>query len=177
MPRRKNDAYYTPEWATDELLRNVRIDPNSSILEPCSGEGNISSVLLQQFLRVSTNDIDESVNAGYHVDYLSAPEGWFPKYDWVITNPPFSKAFEFLKKAMPETKVGVALLLRLSFLEPTYDRGDYLSLFPPNYVIVLPRISFTGNGKTDSVTTAWMVWKHWDTEHRIIVVPKENKHV
>ena len=172
MPRRKNDTYYTPELATRSLLGIVSINSYNSVLEPCSGTGGISNVLTDRFTRVSTNDIDDSVDAGIHVDYLSVPVGWFPKYDWVITNPPFSLAIDFLKKAREETRVGVAMLLRLSFLEPTRDRGYYLSNNQPNHVIVLPRISFTGDSKTDSVTTAWMVWIHGESKQRITIVSK-----
>jgi hypothetical protein len=50
------------------------------------------------------------------------------------------------------------LLLRLSFLEPTFERQDLLIDNPPDAMIVLPRYSFTGDGKSDSVTCAWMVW-------------------
>lgn len=58
----------------------------------------------------------------------------------------------------PAAIVGVAMLLRLSYLEPTKDRGHWLNDHPPTQMIVLPRISFTGDGKTDSVTCAWMIW-------------------
>lgn len=165
--RRKNDAYYTPSWAVDELLNHVSI--SCTVLEPCSGDGAISNRLIEHGLSVDTNDINPSVDASTHLDYLSSA---FSKRDWIVTNPPFSDAFEFLKLSLNGSYVGVAMLLRLSFLEPTYDRGEFLSKVPPNYVIVLPRISFTGDGKTDSVTTAWMVWVHGMKEQRVIIVPK-----
>ena len=49
------------------------------------------------------------------------------------------------------------------------DRGAWLNEHPPTTLIVLPRISFTGNGKTDSVTCAWMVWEKNAITQRIIV--------
>ena len=52
----------------------------------------------------------------------------------------------------------MAFLLRLSFLEPTLTRREFLRANPPKRVIVLPRISFTGDGRTDSVTCAWLIW-------------------
>jgi hypothetical protein len=71
--------------------------------------------------------------------------------------------------------IGVVLLLRLSFLEPTDQRGDWLAENPPDMQIVLPRWSYKENGKTDSVTTAWMVWLRNNSvrfEKPILIVPK-----
>jgi hypothetical protein len=38
-------------------------------------------------------------------------------------------------------------------------------------MLILPRISFTGDGKTDSVTVAWVIWDK-SGESWIKVVPK-----
>lgn len=77
--------------------------------------------------------------------------------DWIITNPPFNKAFSILTMALSRCE-NVAMILRLSFLEPTKTRGIFLSITPPSGLIILPRMSFTEDGKTDSVTCAWMIW-------------------
>lgn len=83
----------------------------------------------------------------------------FPPVDWVVTNPPFAAAMPILQYAVAHARVGVALYLRLSFLEPTRACGPWLEAHPPTRVLVLPRHSFSGDGKTDSVTGAWMVWR------------------
>lgn len=167
--RRKNDAYYTPTWATEALLKKnyINIHPVEQVFEPCVGDGAISEVLQKHVEKpVLTNDIDFGVSAHYHSD-AADPEFWISipdkhgndiSVDWVITNPPFSVAFPIVKNAYSKAKVGCAFLLRLSFLEPTYDRGEWLDRHPPQRLLVLPRISFTGDGKTDSVTCAWMIW-------------------
>ena len=81
--------------------------------------------------------------------------------DWVITNPPFNLAYPMLLKSLLNVRVGVAFLLRLSFVEPTNERGDWLEKNPPTGRITLPRYSFTGDGRSDSVTAEWMIWyKH-----------------
>jgi hypothetical protein len=38
-------------------------------------------------------------------------------------------------------------------------------------LIVLPRISFTGNGKTDSVTCGWFIWIKDDSIKKLIDKP------
>lgn len=167
--RRKHDAYYTPGWAVDRLLDAINIDHRASILEPCCGGCAISDRLSQRVLSpILTNDIDPACRAMTHYDYLTRPFS----SQWTVTNPPFSLAFQFLLKALRESSIGVAMLLRLSFLEPTEVRGEWLAHNPPNLTLVTPRISFTGDGKCDNVTTAWFVWKHGDTDQRTIIIPK-----
>jgi hypothetical protein len=158
--RRANDFYPTPSWAERELDRRVPIV--GAVAEPCVGAGD----LIRHRTDVAwTNDIDDAKPATHHMDARS-PNAWalFPPCDWVITNPPFNHALAILDSALDRARVGVAFLLRLSFLEPTTGtarhagRADWLAAHPPCRLIVLPRISFTGDGNTDSVTCAWMVW-------------------
>lgn len=164
--RRKNDFYPTPEWATQTLLDRYEMK-GTSAFECCVGDGSISRVLEQRFSDcVWTNDI---VTAGvifqhYTLD-AADPKNWQEHwagqmgFGWVITNPPFNRAAEIVPLAYRYAGIGIAMLLRLSFLEPVEDRGSWLNDHPPTSMIVLPRISFTGNGKTDSVTCAWMIWE------------------
>lgn len=90
----------------------------------------------------------------------------FTRPDWVITNPPFTSAPQILPLALEHCFVGVAFLMRLSYLEPAGNRGDWLQTYSDQmrHLIVFgqPRPSFTGNGRHDSCTVAWMVWqKNW----------------
>ncbi len=165
--RRVLDAYYTPEHLIEPLLEHVK--PHGRMLEPCCGDGSISRLLeLIPRTAVLTNDIDLKVSADTHYDASDASY-WMrlsksTHLDWVITNPPFSKAKEILEHSLRYAD-NVALLLRLSFLEPTFERQDLLSECPPDAMIVLPRYSFTGDGKSDSVTCAWMIWSDMELPH------------
>ena len=160
--RHKNDFYPTPSWATRMLMHQMDIPVNERILEPCNGRGAISSILRETgFRTVFTNDIDIGFGADSHLDAVVAIRA--DKPDWTITNPPFNDAFRILTAAYEHSQYGVCFLLRLSFLEPTYDRQNFLMAHPPTQLIVLPRISFTGDGKTDSVTAAWMIWEKFKT--------------
>jgi hypothetical protein len=178
--RRANDFYPTPSWAERELDRRVPIA--GTIAEPCVGDGD----LIRHRSDIAwTNDIDLERPATYHLDARS-PCAWetFPPCDWVVTNPPFGDALCILSHAVKHARVGVAFLLRLSFLEPTAGttrhagRADWLVANPPDRLIVLPRISFTGDGSTDSVTCAWMVWSRGGWLSRgIESVPRAPSHV
>ncbi len=171
--RREHDFYPTPAWATHELLKHVAVE--GTVLEPCVGAGDISSVLFDAdgVLDVMTNDLDRAhINAAWHED-ATDPWWWsrIPNgFDWVVTNPPFSHAHQILPLAMKFARTGVAMLLRLSYLEPCEGRGAWLAANPPTSLIVLPRISFTGDGKSDSVTCAWFVWDKLACGQRLMVV-------
>lgn len=167
MPRRENDFYPTPARATEVLLEYVPELAYRSIagfFEPCAGDGAIARVLEEA---CKTTKVGEVVAAD--IDAAQT----YPKYlcdartvkvlrrlkrhYTVITNPPFNQAHEIVSNFVDQ-KLVCAFLLRLSFLEPTEKRGPWLAEHPPDRVIVLPRISFTGDSKTDSVTCAWMCW-------------------
>lgn len=170
------DFYETPPWATRLLIEAVRqgtdedFEWKGDALEPCSGNGAIARVLGSSGLRVLTNDIDPRRQTDLHLDarepelYRAAAAALYgrsalrTRLDWVVTNPPFSVAFPILRQSLAHARIGVAFLLRLSFLEPTRERGWLLDERPPDFLLVLPRISFDGDGNTDSVTYAWFVW-------------------
>lgn len=172
MARRKNDFYPTPSSVTEELLKHVQV--KGTVLEICSGAEDISKVLRANNLTTYTNDIALYTHAQSHFDAASDQLYLYHKdADWVVTNPPFNQAIGIVKKAV-EKVPNVAMLLRISFLEPTYDRQDWLHENPPNKVIYLPRISFTGDGKTDSVTHFWCVWDQ-SGENFIRVAKKKKK--
>jgi hypothetical protein len=176
--RRANDFYPTPEWATLELLKHVSI--RGTVFECCVGDGAIARPLATDRSFVYTGDIDPQWNPQVLGD-ANDREFWesasrlieadmdIPGIDWIVTNPPFNEASTIVPIAYNRAEKGIAMLLRLSFLEPVEARGAWLTEHPPTCLIILPRISFTGDGKTDSVTCAWMVWDKAATQQRIIV--------
>lgn len=174
MARRPNDFYPTPEWATVELLNHVEI--RGSVLECCAGGNDITRALHSPngARLLWTNDYDVNLHHTSHFD-ATDKRGWmmfrgeYGDMEWVVTNPPFSTAPWIVPLAYDFASVGICMLLRLSFLEPVENRGAWLNQHPPTTLIVLPRISFTGDGKTDNVTCAWMVWDKRVTTQRIIV--------
>ena len=166
--RLTNDAYYTPDWVTDRLLNNIIIPSHHRILEPCCGNNSMLDRIHQ---RTGNPVIGTDITNGSFFD--ATTKGYWKRYDdfdWIITNPPFSQAPQILHHALVHANVGVAFLLRLTFLEPcatgktarfgVLTQGeDHL-----RYVIPLnPRPRFRKDVKaTDSVTSAWFIWlKHF----------------
>lgn len=162
------DRYYTPSWLIDGLLADLpftreRLTDFSSVLEPCVGQGAIAEPLRRIGAEVVTNDLDPNVEADHHLD-ISLASSWaqLPRTDWVISNIPFGLAQEIVPYAVEASRLGTIMLLRLSYLEPTKKRRQWLRDNPPDAVRIGSRPSFTGDGKADSVTSAWMFWLHDD---------------
>lgn len=145
-----SEYYPTGKRLVDVLLENIKLE--GRVFECCSGSGHISKYLNNPI----TNDL--FMPAQYKENAAKFPIWERIKPDWTVTNPPFSQAIDIIPFAIYYSILGAAFLLRLSFLEPTKSRAPFLIRHPPNKLIVLPRYSFSGDGKTDSVTCAWMIW-------------------
>ena len=164
-PKDSPDDFPTPPWATRALLRHVIRDPNLSrltCLEPACGRGYMSRPLLEEFQRVDSADLHD-YGFGEVRDFLTYPY-LAGSHDWVITNPPFKLAQEFIEKAMAVAKCGVAILARTVFLESV---GRYEALFsnnPPTYFAQfterVPMVKGRVDRKASTATGyAWFVWK------------------
>jgi len=198
MARIEGDKYYTPDWMTKVLLKYHSIDPTKfekvngiytrkkyEIFDPCAGDHAIGRVLEEKLGRkVIHNDPDEkAADQDYNYD-MTSHEHWEQMVNnheigWVITNPPWTPSIcePIVEFANSVAKIGVAMLLRLSYLEPTKTRGRWLSECPPTALIVMPRFSFRGRG-SDTMTAAWFIWrtdKKDQTPTSIVIADKDAK--
>ena len=159
MSRIARDFYPTEAWITDALIESYgRQHIKGNILECAAGQRHMSD-RLKPLGNVFTTDIawdskDDATTARYWNDW---------HVDWVVTNPPFGVASEILSHAWDTANVGVAMLLRLTFAEPTNNRHDLLHQLSDHQVLYMPigpRPSFRSDKKGgDSVTVAWFVWR------------------
>lgn len=163
MARRNLDAYYSPSSVAQWLLENQQVGINlgDTILECAVGDGAIAKPLCAAGHHVWTNDIDENVEAAYHDDITKWNE--LPTvscFDWIITNPPFNVLNQALPLMWRNCNKGMALFVRKSITEPTFARQDWLQEHEQHLaqIIFCPRVSFTGNGKTDQVACDWYIW-------------------
>lgn len=175
------EFYETPETFTrylvDAMFRRYArpmkaggVSPDSFgvVCEPCAGSGAISRVIGWRSHVVVENDLDPrwalprldaSVAASWPL--------WAPpcKVDWVITNPPFSKALEIAECALAHVTCGVAMHVRASMHEvlKTGPRRTWMATHPPAGILWLPRFAYqrsktTGAWTTDSVCACWTIW-------------------
>jgi hypothetical protein len=163
------DDFPTPPWATRALCRYViKPAPGESVLEPACGRGYMAAALKEFFPKVMSADI---FNYGYSSrieDFLQSnhrPQS----YDWVITNPPFNLAEQFIDKAIPIARRGVAILTRLNFLD---TQGRFIRLFdicPPDIIAQfadrVPMVVGRLDRKASTATAyCWLIWTHHHSE-------------
>lgn len=172
------DDFPTPPWATRALLEHVigtdGLD-QLSCLEPACGAGHMAKVLDEYFKEVRCADAYDYGFAAIR-DFLSYPYET-NAVDWVITNPPFRLAEEFVQRSFDVARRGVAMLVRTVFLESV---GRYNRLFlndPPSkfaqFVERVPMVRGRLDGKATTATGyAWLVWEHHARDHcRVVWIP------
>jgi hypothetical protein len=83
------------------------------------------------------------------------------KYDVVVTNPPFNLAREIIEKALDDVKDNgfVIMLLRLNFFGGKLRKDMWDKQMPKYAFVHHRRMSFTDDGKTDSIEYCHMVWQ------------------
>lgn len=112
-PRRKGDFYATPDWCTEVLLRHFT--PAGTIWEPACGEGHMSRVIERKgYFVFSTTLYDQGCGHERDWDFFERKQPPPGVYS-IITNPPYSRADEFVEHAlgmMKERGGAVAMLLR-----------------------------------------------------------------
>ena len=99
-------------------------------------------------------------------DFLTSSPREDGEFDWVITNPPFKLAEEFVVEGLRVARVGVAVLVRTVFLE---SGGRYERLFrdrPPTafaqFVERVPMVQGRLDREAGTATSyGWMVWHKW----------------
>lgn len=178
LERVANDYYPTP----DELFQALvdRVDFKGQVLDPCCAHGTLTKF----FYGCITNEPypTEDFEPDYQCD-ASQVAFWEAVdadggFDWMITNPPYDieVLMDIIQNAFEHARVGIAVLLRLSFLEPCSDRAVWLQenrdhlvhVFPVN-----PRPAFRKdtNG-SDQIAPAWYVFnKTWSWEESGIPCP------
>lgn len=160
------DDFPTPPWATRALCKYVIapwFDSAASVWEPACNRGHMAKPLQEYFGTVYATDILDYGWGGQQeiCDFLYP--GVERQCDWIITNPPFRLAEQFIAKARDVAKVGCAVIVRSAFLESV---GRYNNLFrdnPPTIVaqfterVVILKGRLDGEGSS-ATAYSWLVW-------------------
>lgn len=157
---RSLDFFPTPPWASRagaELIR--RLDPHARIVrEPAAGMGHMADALAEVFPEVLASDVHD-YGRGYPIEDWCADEP-YEVFDWVVTNPPFSKAAEFARLGLQRATRGVALLCRLAFVETSgrYELMRTMQVFAP-FAERVPMVLGRWDPKIGTATAhAWFIW-------------------
>ena len=155
--RRKSDFYETPYTLTRKFLDVEYFNKNSTVCEPACGGGAITRVLKEHWEDDKVTAYDQETNFLWETG----------EYDYIVTNPPFSIAFEFIQRAKLVAKSKFALLLPLSYLhgKKRFDEVYSDRTYGLEKVYVFTRYPMLGealreDGKynTGMMVYAWYVW-------------------
>lgn len=165
------EFYETPAVFTRWLLHELEargVGVCGRLMEPCVGLGAITSAVQEwrPTVEIWTNDLDLRRPAACHKP-AERPETWasWPRFDAVVTNPPFGLALPIAAQAIAHADT-VAIHVRGTIHEPLKTPGlgrSFLREHPPNLCLWLPRFPYrrsrtTGKWATDSVACCWLVW-------------------
>jgi type I restriction-modification system DNA methylase subunit len=157
--RREYDFYETPTWATELIIKEIVFPNDPSVLEPCCGSGAIVKVIED---RANATVVQFDIRDGEEFDFLNMEFGC--RFDFSITNPPYSLAREFVEHSLRLANCTV-MLLRLNFLASS-KRKEFWQKHPPTAIHVLTkRPSFTGKG-SDATDYGWFVWDYTGRQKR-----------
>lgn len=193
------DDFPTPPWATRALIHHVLpylIDgsapkfANSTAWEPAANRGIMSEVLKEYFGSVVATDVHDY---GKALDFVGSFVGngsdvarwpytlpYVAKPDWIITNPPFRLGEEFVRRAVIEAQIGVAMLARTTFIEsasryPIFTGGGFACFAPFAGRVAMVKDRWDPTAST-ATSYAWFVWKR---DHRgsarFMLIPPDAK--
>jgi len=155
--RRKSDFYETPYSITRKFLNIEEFDYDLTICEPACGAGAIVKVLKENTDNIVAYDIEKN--------FLTETE----QYDYIITNPPFSIAQEFILKSKQVARKKFAFLLPLSYLhgkkryDEIYSDRNYglkkVYVFT-RYPMLGDKLREDGKYNTGMMVYAWFVWEN-----------------
>jgi hypothetical protein len=164
------DYYPTPPWATRALclrLKNKFPIARQSVWEPACGAGHMAKPLGEFFKTVRATDLHDysakfpACEPG--LDFLLNWPGDEITADWIITNPPFVLAEDFLELALDRARIGVAFFVKVQFLEGTKRFRRIFSRRPPAAVFQfserVPLVSSRLDPQADTNQSyVWIVW-------------------
>lgn len=157
--RKPSDFYETPYSITGRFITAEKFDKDKSILEPASGHGAIVKVLKKhKYKNIKFYDL---LNGK---DFLEETK----TFNYIITNPPFSIAYEFINKCKELATDKFALLLPLSYLhgKKRFDNIYSDNKYKLKTVYVFTRYPMLGDAlrsdgryRTGMMVYAWYVWE------------------
>lgn len=125
------DDFPTPPWATRALCEALKAQGHELdgqyVWEPACNRGHMARPLGEYFAGFSATDVhyygwdEQDGVCDFLVDWGDTPD-----VDWVITNPPYRLAADFIRQGLKVARRGVAVFVRTAFVE---GQGRYEALF------------------------------------------------
>lgn len=170
--RKPADLYPTPVDGTESLIPALKAmkrpdgQPIKRIWEPACGDGRLARVLEWHGFEVIATDLREYPGYGYGgLDFLCEHPvtkwGWdIQDIDAIVTNPPFSLAEEFIRRALTFTP-NVAMLLKQTYWNVGgRSAGLWLDHMPDLELKLTWRLAFLAKerGNSPLMDCMWNIW-------------------
>jgi hypothetical protein len=163
-PHDSFDHFPTPPWATRALCEHVIGLAGHLVWEPACGTGIMSSPLSEYALAVASSDVHEYGWGHIQHDFLLPflPDG-IGATEWIVTNPPFRLAVDFVERGLNIASHGVAVLVRSVWAEGCDRYHRLFSTRPPTVIAQfaerVPMTKGRWDPEADAATSyAWFVW-------------------
>lgn len=172
--RVEHDFYPTPPEATHALVdfleeKDLATPGVERVWEPAAGDGHLAEVLRDRGYETAVTDIRPTDYVGKEYgqrDFLEITE-WMPGADYLITNPPFNLALQFITHALSFRPPLVAMLLKCTYWH-TQTRSQWFhqkhietgDLIRPDWVLPIGwRLAFQPErGSAPVMDCSWFVW-------------------
>lgn len=162
-----DEWFVEPRWCVEALADAEPFE--GTVYDPAVGSGTIPQVFKDRgHATLASDTVDRGYPLDWQTDFLHLKVGqYFDIYtraDNIITNPPFSLAEEFAKRAITLAGSKVALLVSLTFLE-SQRRQPFFEQSHPRRVWVCSRRPSMPPGGSDLPARGgkrpycWMVWE------------------
>ena len=181
------DDFPTPPWAVRALMEYVilpKLRPGRLAVdgpwlsgremmqaegvawEPACNRGYMARPLAEYFGRVVATDVHDYGWSGQQrvLDFLYPGEPRPADLSWIVTNPPFRLAAQFVHRALAlDPDYGVAVLVRTSFLEGGERWRTLFQPHPPSivaqFVERVPMVKGRHDPRASTATSyCWLVW-------------------
>lgn len=130
-PKGGNDRVYTPPWLAKAIVQHF--NPTGSSCDPCFGGGAFVNALdATECTEVIGFEIDKGMD---FLEYSHPDPG---RFNWIITNPPWSKLRQFLKKSMEVSDNVVFLCLVNAFFMKARMRDMQEAGFGMREILFVP---------------------------------------
>lgn len=159
------DFYPTPPWSTralcEWLANTMQPLDLQTVWDPACGEHDMVRPLQEFFRNVIATDIAPHKGGHELLDFLWPSD---IRTDWTVVNPPFKLAEQFAIMALERSRHGVAMLVRIAFLEGI---GRYARLFTSNAPsdilqfterVVMHHGHLSKDGST-ATAYCWLCWR------------------
>jgi hypothetical protein len=164
-PKNSLDDFPTPPWATRAFIAHVLSSyaaRSDLALEPTCNRGYMARPLAEYFETVLTSDIAFYGWTGQQQvrDFLESPS---PGFDWLVTNPPYKTALNFIEQGLHLARKGVAVIVRGAFPEGQERYRRLFSKNPPTVIAYYAeRVSMVKGcynpDASHAIQYMWMLW-------------------